>query len=153
MIGDSWDHRIVNALAETCVDMLDPELPERERRRPPAMCRCPYHDQKFMASNSDILASFGQSPRRSFGPGEGPTIMNSDRVGQPSPELSCIDPEQLTNVRRSVSSQPDGTPEATPAYYLFVKPSDPRKPPRAIPVFPGDCIAVVILVDYLMNNS
>ena len=79
--------------------------------------------------------------------------MNSDHVGQLSPELDCIDSEQLTNVQRSVSSQRDGTSEAMPAYYLFVKPSDPRKPPRAIPVFSSDCIAVVILVDYLMNNS
>ena len=153
MIGDSWDHRIVNALAETCVDIPNPEPPKRERRGPQAICQYPYHDQKFMASNSDISASSGQSPHRSFGPGEGLTVMNPDRVGQPSPELSCIDPEQLTNVRRSVSSQPDGTAEATPAYYLLVKPSDPQKPPRAIPIFPDDCIAVVILVDHLINNS
>ena len=78
-------------------------------------------------------------------------VMNPDRSRQPSPK-STTDSEQLATLRRS-SCIPDGNPVATPAFHVYIVPDDPRKRPRVIPVYPGDCLAAVILVDYVLHHK
>jgi hypothetical protein len=161
MIGDSGEHPIVIPEAETRNNM--PGNSEQDRRRLQTECRCPYHGKAPMTSITRAPENLGHRPRRSFGLEEEPTVMNPDRYSGPRQELRLSDPEQLTAVRRSIPKRPDDNPSMeasgqpsgsymSPAYFLTIIPTNPSQPPRVVPVYPNDCLALVIIADYLWHS-
>ena len=148
MIGDSWDFPNAISEAETGDSTTGPALSELEKRDC-APCRCPYHEQT-MVSSPDKFLNPGLRPCRSFGPEEGPIVMNPGRDDKPSQQSEDIDAEQHADVRRPVQNRLN---IIAPAFFVFILPSNISQPPRVLPVYPGECIALVILRDYLEQNQ
>lgn len=161
MIGDSGKNPIVIPEAETGNNM--PGNSEQDRRRLQTKCQCPYHGSASMTPITSASEQLGHRPRRSFGLEEEPTVMNPDRCSRPRQELRSPDPVQPTMVRRSPLRRPDDNPSTavagqlsssymSPAYFLVITPTNPSQPPRVVPVYPNDCLALVIIIDYLWHS-